>query len=257
MSNKCLYFLLFLFFLGSSTINAQQTTLEINNYQLIGKTRVGRTIYQYEFQADITNNGTEDVLAVNAAVTSTSPTTVVTTNILNFGDISAEQTVTSSNTFTLKIDRRYSFDESNLVWEIYNYAPLPPDPGEAGKETLEGIDTDEDGVRDDVQIAIAKLYPVNENTRLTLTQLATSIQQSIIAVNSNNNQELSNALNKIILATECISIHSNNPWEDVIFIQVIINNTTKRAEAYYEANNLASGNFFGGNSNLENECNNQ
>ena len=28
---------------------------------------------------------------------------------------------------------------------------LPPDPGEAGKQTLQGIDFDRDGVRDDVQ----------------------------------------------------------------------------------------------------------
>jgi hypothetical protein len=29
--------------------------------------------------------------------------------------------------------------------------PLPPDPGAAGKETIEGIDSDGDGVRDDIQ----------------------------------------------------------------------------------------------------------
>ncbi len=28
---------------------------------------------------------------------------------------------------------------------------LPPDPGEVGKLTLQGVDSDEDGVRDDVQ----------------------------------------------------------------------------------------------------------
>jgi len=28
---------------------------------------------------------------------------------------------------------------------------LPPDPGEAGKATLTGIDVDRDGVRDDLQ----------------------------------------------------------------------------------------------------------
>jgi len=32
---------------------------------------------------------------------------------------------------------------------------LPPNPGEAGKATLQGIDSDNDGVRDDIQRYIA------------------------------------------------------------------------------------------------------
>jgi hypothetical protein len=35
------------------------------------------------------------------------------------------------------------------------FAGLPPDPGEAGKLTIDGIDTDKDGMRDDVQRWIA------------------------------------------------------------------------------------------------------
>jgi len=35
-------------------------------------------------------------------------------------------------------------------------ANLPPDPGEAGKATIDGIDADKDGVRDDVQNFIAR-----------------------------------------------------------------------------------------------------
>jgi hypothetical protein len=36
--------------------------------------------------------------------------------------------------------------------------PVPPDPGEAGKQTLEGIDSDNDGVHDDVQRWIVLTY---------------------------------------------------------------------------------------------------
>ena len=36
---------------------------------------------------------------------------------------------------------------------------LPPDPGKAGKETPLGIDTDGDGVRDDIQRYIYFIYP--------------------------------------------------------------------------------------------------
>ncbi|MCL1947344.1 MAG: hypothetical protein FWF51_09405 [Chitinivibrionia bacterium] len=38
-------------------------------------------------------------------------------------------------------------------------AKLPPHPGAAGKKTILGIDSDGDGIRDDIQIAITKLIP--------------------------------------------------------------------------------------------------
>ncbi|WP_345971852.1 hypothetical protein [Sulfurimonas diazotrophicus] len=42
--------------------------------------------------------------------------------------------------------------------EIVDGHTLPPDPGEAGKETLLGIDSNHDGVRDDVERWIYKTY---------------------------------------------------------------------------------------------------
>ena len=57
---------------------------------------------------------------------------------------------------------------------------LPPDPGEAGKTTLEGIDSDKDGVRDDVQRYIAITYPKSAKTRAALTQAAKSLQMVVL-----------------------------------------------------------------------------
>jgi hypothetical protein len=68
----------------------------------------------------------------------------------------------------------YTYPNKNDQWGawifINNYAPLvqqpsgpiaklPPDPGAAGKKTILGIDSDGDGVRDDIQIAVTKLIP--------------------------------------------------------------------------------------------------
>jgi hypothetical protein len=53
---------------------------------------------------------------------------------------------------------------------------LPPDPGEAGKQTLLGIDSDGDGVRDDVQRYIALTYPNEPKVRAALTQFANQYQ---------------------------------------------------------------------------------
>lgn len=58
--------------------------------------------------------------------------------------------------------------------------PLPPDPGEAGKITLEGIDSDKDGVRDDIQRWILFTSPQSESTRAALTQGALALQEALL-----------------------------------------------------------------------------
>ncbi len=51
-------------------------------------------------------------------------------------------------------------------------ANLPPDPGEAGKATIDGIDADKDGVRDDVQRFIFEQWPESERARRVLYEVA-------------------------------------------------------------------------------------
>ncbi|MEN9224177.1 MAG: hypothetical protein Q6L60_02440 [Thermostichus sp. HHBFW_bins_43] len=60
---------------------------------------------------------------------------------------------------------------------------LPPDPGEEGKRTLEGIDADGDGVRDDVQRWIYRRYPNEERKRKGMLRYAKALQASIVNVN--------------------------------------------------------------------------
>ncbi len=56
---------------------------------------------------------------------------------------------------------------------------LPPDPGEAGKATLLGIDSDNDGVRDDIQRYIALTYPASAKTRAALRQYAKATNDAL------------------------------------------------------------------------------
>jgi hypothetical protein len=56
---------------------------------------------------------------------------------------------------------------------------LPPDPGEAGKATLAGIDSDHDGVRDDLEREIVYMYPQNQEARRVLTAMVKKIQDVI------------------------------------------------------------------------------
>ena len=58
-------------------------------------------------------------------------------------------------------------------------ANLPPDPGEAGKATPDGIDADKDGMRDDVQRYIAENW---SHSPIAVKQLTALAQQYLRAV---------------------------------------------------------------------------
>jgi len=53
---------------------------------------------------------------------------------------------------------------------------LPPDPKKKGMRTLLGIDSDNDGVRDDIQRYIYFTYPDDEKVQMGLTQIASQWQ---------------------------------------------------------------------------------
>jgi hypothetical protein len=122
-------------------------------------------------------------------------------------------------------------------------AGLPPDPGEAGKATLEGIDSDGDGVRDDIQRYIALTYPDSEQTRAALTQRAKSLQNAIL--NSGSQQaSISNAeaANRSI---ECIYARRPNDAQEVdeaLLAEFL--NTEARTKAYLDFNDHLHGQIF-------------
>ncbi|MCJ2544611.1 hypothetical protein [Thermostichus vulcanus] len=79
---------------------------------------------------------------------------------------------------------------------------LPPDPGEEGKRTLEGIDADGDGVRDDVQRAIYRLEPRDERKRRAMLQYAKALQQMMLA--GTNQEAYFDASDEAFYALICI-----------------------------------------------------
>lgn len=57
---------------------------------------------------------------------------------------------------------------------------LPPDPGPVGDTTIQGIDADGDGVRDDIEREIFFVYPDNAKARTVLYQMAKYYQSVLI-----------------------------------------------------------------------------
>lgn len=62
----------------------------------------------------------------------------------------------------------------------FNFSPdFPPDPGELGKKSIDGIDSDQDNVRDDVQRWIHAMHPNDSDKRFALRQFARFYQHSL------------------------------------------------------------------------------
>src|SRR3989338_1964743 len=56
---------------------------------------------------------------------------------------------------------------------------LPPDPGAEADKTVQGIDANQNGIRDDVELAVFKEYPNSAKTRAVLLQYALALQMEV------------------------------------------------------------------------------
>jgi len=94
------------------------TQLSVNNFNLIGKRRVGRTQFEYDYQVELTNSGFTNAQGITASVTSTAASTVVVEGNLTYADIPSGAAGTSTDTFTIRQDRTATFDPNILVVDI-------------------------------------------------------------------------------------------------------------------------------------------
>jgi len=139
----------------------------------------------------------------------------------------------------------YAEENSNAI-----FTNLPPDPGAAGKLTLAGIDSDNDGVRDDVQRWIVMTYPNSQKTRAALIQMAKATQ--VILINANN---VANARSYSLdegRASDCISyirkqvlgVGNSDAYNVKREMDAIYLNTYSRTKAYLQYDARLSGMFF-------------
>jgi hypothetical protein len=122
---------------------------------------------------------------------------------------------------------------------------LPPDPGEEGKATLAGIDSDNDGVRDDLQRWIALTYPNSAKTRAALTQNAKAMQQFLFNA-PDSVKSYSNALQtgRVI---DCLAYIRSDDFDVLLSKQkAIFLNTNLRSKTWLQANRHLSGKMFKG-----------
>ena len=126
---------------------------------------------------------------------------------------------------------------------------LPADPGEAGKETVTGIDSDGDGVRDDLQRYIAQTFPSSARARAALRQMAKALQALVLVPAGDKNAAL-NAGDRIARAADCLVYAMPQGAGDASDgLEAQLTNTDARLQAYFAANALCNGGLFSGSPN--------
>jgi hypothetical protein len=109
------------------------------------------------------------------------------------------------------------------------------DPGEEGRKTLLGIDSDNDGLRDDIQRYLNEKYSTEANTKLAFEQFAKSYNEIISTVK--NKEESIKASDKSLKALECVVgvVGINNAIYKTQEITRLILNTKERLIAEKKA----------------------
>lgn len=136
-------------------------------------------------------------------------------------------------------------------FKILSYiGTLPNDPGETGKSTIEGIDSNNNGIRDDVEIYIAVNFGYSEKLLEALNQLAISTQKGITATNM---QESMDAANADVRSMECFRyvMGRSDFWKSVV-AQCM--NTEDRIRAWNEHEKRIGGKVFPGSKNKKASC---
>ena len=91
------------------------TSVTIGPYQLHSSRRYSEYLYDYFYTTSAINSGSA-ATSVLGTVTSSSANTVVISGTVNFGNVAADSTTPGTTTFTIRQDRRYSFDPTSLTW---------------------------------------------------------------------------------------------------------------------------------------------
>ncbi|MCK4996726.1 hypothetical protein KAS08_00335 [Candidatus Pacearchaeota archaeon] len=116
---------------------------------------------------------------------------------------------------------------------------LPPDPGEEGLETVGGIDSDNDGVRDDPQRFIAQEIE-SKTAQAILTDYAKNVQKYMVS-----DEELKNMEEEIIadfssdITVDCLYAEDpDNAYDIITKMEGILLNTGDRLIAASRAYSL-------------------
>jgi hypothetical protein len=122
---------------------------------------------------------------------------------------------------------------------------LPPDPGSAGDATIEGVDFNDNGIRDDIERWIALTYQGSEKTRQALIQNYYPLQNFMIHAREGDRDAVYNDMSSMQRAGECLDyIRPDDAYLLIEELQAQIVNTSDRVYAYQDSSRMLGGGSF-------------
>jgi hypothetical protein len=122
---------------------------------------------------------------------------------------------------------------------------LPPDPGPDGDETIEGVDVNENGIRDDIERWIGLNYRSSEKTRMALTQAYYPLQNFMLHARDNDRDAVYNDMDAMQRAGECLDyIRPDDAYKLMEELKARVVNTSARSYAYLDSSRILGGGSF-------------
>ena len=117
--------------------------------------------------------------------------------------------------------------------EEIDLALLPPDPGRTSLDTLEGIDVNGDGVRDEVERALYDLHADSSHNRQILKLGAHAYQQVLLSSRTPDDLDDDAASAAVDRYVGCLMDHSDlDAGTALATVRALMLNTDKRVAAY-------------------------
>lgn len=152
------------------------------------------------------------------------------------------------------IDKRVSISKpicSQVIVPVGDCIPqhlanLPPDPGPAGMLTLEGIDSDKDGVRDDLQRYIVEHYGHSERAVAALMLFAKTAQLQLLSADTVDREGAKKLGDQGMRAVACVGSADEKLIGDqaVTKVGIQLRNTPERLANMFKFELLAANQVY-------------
>lgn len=103
---------------GNTPEAATQGWLCIEEYGLVNKIRVGRTTFDYEFNLTMSNRSTDGVTSISAELLDVPDNVEIIDHEVFVGDLLAGGEVTTTDTFTIRVERSAVIDPFWISWRV-------------------------------------------------------------------------------------------------------------------------------------------
>ncbi|UJF19674.1 hypothetical protein L0B53_09305 [Vibrio sp. SS-MA-C1-2] len=103
---------------------------------------------------------------------------------------------------------------------------LPPDPGEAGKAALEGVDSNNNGFRDDIERAAYRLFPDNQDYQKAINLASVIDTRLMLAGEKGDFNEAFQLIEYFFHAKTCVSktifnLNIDKKVNDLNFVDIL------------------------------------